>query len=125
MRIKSKDLLAGIAVALGPIFLKLIGSTLKIKILDPDFSEVPEEARTLVFWHGKMLLPLFIHRDQNIAVMISDHRDGEMIAKIIAKFGRLPFNLTIFLTNSSLISFANFCPSIIFVIKQDYRRMPS
>ena len=87
MRIKSKDLVAGIAVALGPILLKLIASTLKIKFLDPDFSKVSVEARIYAFWHGKMLVPMFVHRDQNIAVLISEHRDGEMIAKIITKFG--------------------------------------
>ena len=87
MKIKSKDLVAGIAVALGPILLKLIASTLKIKILDPDFSKGSVEARIYAFWHGKMLVPMFVHRDQNVAVLISEHRDGEMIAKIITKFG--------------------------------------
>ena len=87
MKIKRKDLLAGIAVALGPILLKLLASTLKIKILEPDFSKVSTEARIYAFWHGKMLVPMFVHRDQDVAVLISEHRDGEMIAKIITKFG--------------------------------------
>ncbi len=38
-------------------------------------------------WHGRILLPVFVHRHQNIQVMVSEHRDGEMIARTIRKLG--------------------------------------
>jgi lysophospholipid acyltransferase (LPLAT)-like uncharacterized protein len=41
----------------------------------------------IIVWHGKMLLPIFVHRRQRIAVMISEHRDGEIIAKTIHRLG--------------------------------------
>ncbi len=39
------------------------------------------------FWHGRMLLLAFLHRDQGIAVMVSQHRDGEAIARVAADLG--------------------------------------
>ncbi|MBN1999352.1 lysophospholipid acyltransferase family protein [candidate division KSB1 bacterium] len=41
----------------------------------------------VVLWHGKMLLPMYIHRSQNISVMVSEHRDGEMIARSVHRIG--------------------------------------
>ena len=38
-------------------------------------------------WHGQMLPILWQHRDQGIAILISEHRDGEIIAQVAARFG--------------------------------------
>jgi len=38
-------------------------------------------------WHGKMLLPIFIHRNLGVHAMVSEHRDGEMIALTIHRLG--------------------------------------
>jgi lysophospholipid acyltransferase (LPLAT)-like uncharacterized protein len=40
-----------------------------------------------VFWHGELLALLWHHRAEPIAVMISEHRDGEIIARICERFG--------------------------------------
>lgn len=40
------------------------------------------------FWHGRLLLmPLFRPKGYTMAVMISLHRDGELIARTVAHFG--------------------------------------
>jgi hypothetical protein len=40
-----------------------------------------------VFWHSG-ILPLAMHRrDQGIAVLVSQHHDGELIARLIARLG--------------------------------------
>lgn len=39
------------------------------------------------FWHGTMLPLLWTHRDEGVPVVISEHRDGEIIARIVEKFG--------------------------------------
>ncbi|HET9797294.1 MAG TPA: DUF374 domain-containing protein, partial [Gemmatimonadaceae bacterium] len=39
------------------------------------------------FWHGELLALLWHHRGEPIAVMISEHRDGEIIARICERFG--------------------------------------
>ena len=36
----------------------------------------------LALWHGQMLVPLWHHRGQDIGILISEHRDGEIIARI-------------------------------------------
>lgn len=41
------------------------------------------------FWHARLLPLVFTHRRRSIAVLISRHRDGELIARIIARLGFL------------------------------------
>lgn len=38
-------------------------------------------------WHGQMLPLLWYHRDQGVAVLVSEHRDGEVIAQILQQMG--------------------------------------
>ena len=38
-------------------------------------------------WHGNMLPLLYHHRDQGVAVLISEHSDGEIIARIAESLG--------------------------------------
>jgi lysophospholipid acyltransferase (LPLAT)-like uncharacterized protein len=39
------------------------------------------------FWHGRMLALSFSHRWQKVHVLISQHRDGEFISRIISLLG--------------------------------------
>ena len=39
------------------------------------------------FWHGQMLPLLYQHRDEGVAILISSHRDGEIITRIAHRFG--------------------------------------
>jgi hypothetical protein len=41
------------------------------------------------FWHARLLPLVFTHRRRSIAVLISRHRDGELIARIIRRLGFL------------------------------------
>jgi len=41
----------------------------------------------LVLWHGEMLPLLYYHRNREIAVLVSEHGDGEIIARILRDFG--------------------------------------
>lgn len=41
------------------------------------------------FWHARLLPLVFTHRRRAIAVLISQHRDGELIARIIGRLGFL------------------------------------
>ena len=38
-------------------------------------------------WHGKMLLPIYAHRNENIVAMVSEHGDGEAIARTVERIG--------------------------------------
>ena len=87
MGINKKELIAKLAIMLGPPLLRLIGFTYRINILEPDYSKKGPSARIYVFWHGKMVVPLLIHQGEQARVMISEHRDGEIIARIVEALG--------------------------------------
>jgi lysophospholipid acyltransferase (LPLAT)-like uncharacterized protein len=38
-------------------------------------------------WHGQMLPLLWFHRNQGVAVLVSEHSDGEIIARILEWMG--------------------------------------
>jgi len=40
-----------------------------------------------VFWHGRMLMLPLIYPGKRIHILISDHRDGEIIASVMRRFG--------------------------------------
>jgi lysophospholipid acyltransferase (LPLAT)-like uncharacterized protein len=44
-------------------------------------------AVVLVLWHGEMLPLLYHHRGRQISVLVSEHGDGEIIARILQTFG--------------------------------------
>lgn len=40
----------------------------------------------LVFWHGTMLIPWFIHRQRNFAALVSKSKDGSLLANLLDKW---------------------------------------
>ncbi|NVM01289.1 MAG: tetraacyldisaccharide 4'-kinase [Candidatus Helarchaeota archaeon] len=40
-----------------------------------------------VFWHGEMMIPMMYHTDKGFYVLVSRHRDGEIIARILKGLG--------------------------------------
>jgi lysophospholipid acyltransferase (LPLAT)-like uncharacterized protein len=40
-----------------------------------------------VFWHGQLLSLVHHHRNEGIVVLVSDHKDGEYIARVIHQHG--------------------------------------
>jgi lysophospholipid acyltransferase (LPLAT)-like uncharacterized protein len=38
-------------------------------------------------WHGQLLPLLYHHRNEGVAVLISEHGDGEIIARVATRFG--------------------------------------
>jgi hypothetical protein len=41
----------------------------------------------LALWHGQMLPLLWHHRDGDVRVLVSEHRDGEIITRVLRAFG--------------------------------------
>ena len=47
-----------------------------------------ENARFIyIIWHGRILLPIYLHRYEGITAMVSLHADGEMIAQTLHRLG--------------------------------------
>ncbi len=40
----------------------------------------------LAFWHGTMVIPWFAHRNLNLLAIISQSKDGDLLAKILRKW---------------------------------------
>lgn len=40
-----------------------------------------------IIWHGRILLPIFLHKNEGITVMVSLHADGEMGAQTAHRLG--------------------------------------
>jgi lysophospholipid acyltransferase (LPLAT)-like uncharacterized protein len=58
-------------------------------VADAPVASLRAAGTPLVFtlWHGQMLPLLWYHRDQGVAVLVSEHKDGEIIARILQWMG--------------------------------------
>lgn len=78
------------AARLGPMLVALIGRTWRFERINTEVFEQRRRARQPVifaFWHANMLGLLWQHRREGIAVLISQHADGEIIARICEALG--------------------------------------
>lgn len=78
-----------LAIRAGSWLLKLLGATWRIRVHGWDdyaARHARGEPVVLALWHGQMLSCTYAHK-LPIAVMVSEHRDGEIIAQILAHFG--------------------------------------
>jgi lysophospholipid acyltransferase (LPLAT)-like uncharacterized protein len=70
---------------------RLLGWTWRIRLVNGDkgLGRLRRERRPVVFalWHGDMLPLLYQHRGEGVSVLISEHRDGEMIARVAKSLG--------------------------------------
>jgi lysophospholipid acyltransferase (LPLAT)-like uncharacterized protein len=70
--------------------IRALAATWRIRVLHQGpLDALRAEGAPLVFafWHGQMLPLLYKHRDEGVAILISSHRDGEIIARIGHRFG--------------------------------------
>ena len=78
-------------VRLGVPLVRLLGLTWRIRLINTasGVDRLRRERRAIVFtlWHGDMLPLLFHHRGEGVSVLISEHRDGELIARIAESLG--------------------------------------
>jgi hypothetical protein len=80
----------GPAAVLGAILLRALGATWRIDrrgLAAYEGRLARGERCVFAFWHARLLPLVFTHRGRAIAVLISRHRDGELIARIIERLG--------------------------------------
>jgi hypothetical protein len=78
------------AVRLGLLALRVLASTWRIRATNAEsYQRMRREAKPFVFafWHGEMLPLLWRHRSDGVSVLISLHKDGEIIARICEALG--------------------------------------
>jgi lysophospholipid acyltransferase (LPLAT)-like uncharacterized protein len=79
-----------IAAVAGPVLLRLLYSTWRVQEVNGEKWRALRAAHkpfVLALWHGQMLPLVVRHRDQGVKVLISEHRDGELIARIATGLG--------------------------------------
>ena len=67
------------------ILLRLLASTWNVHWVNPEVTrDINARGSAFIYalWHGQLLPLLWAHRHRDIAVMISEHRDGERIARV-------------------------------------------
>jgi lysophospholipid acyltransferase (LPLAT)-like uncharacterized protein len=77
-------------VRAGTLLIRLLGMTWRVRWLNEEtVGPMRASGRRVIFtlWHGELLPLLWAHRGQGIAVVISEHRDGEIIARIAERLG--------------------------------------
>ena len=80
----------GIISRLGSWVVRLVAVTWRFDVRhDAAVRSARRDHTPLVFsfWHGDMLPLLYHHRNQGVTVMISEHRDGEIIARVAEAMG--------------------------------------
>ncbi|NUO65282.1 MAG: lysophospholipid acyltransferase family protein [Gemmatimonadaceae bacterium] len=74
----------------GALILRALALTWRIHVVNDGGLRAERAAgRAVIFslWHGQMLPLLYQHRGEGVAVLISEHRDGEIVARIAAALG--------------------------------------
>ena len=70
--------------------IRLLGRSMRIRIrgVEP-VDELHRQGRPIIFafWHSRQLMMPLAYRGKGAHVLISQHRDGELIHQIIARFG--------------------------------------
>jgi lysophospholipid acyltransferase (LPLAT)-like uncharacterized protein len=75
---------------IGSGFLHVLGRTWRLRVVNyGPVSELRKAKQGFIFalWHGQLLPLLWFHRDQGALVLISEHRDGEMVARAATSLG--------------------------------------
>ncbi len=75
---------------LGALLVRLLASTWRVRVIgDAGLRGERDAGRPVIItlWHGQMLPLLHRHRGERVAILISEHRDGEIIARIAAALG--------------------------------------
>lgn len=90
MKKQTSGLRYSAAGILGQGFIGSLFLTVRIQTMGEDRLRSFREAGTpviFVFWHGRLLPLIHVHRHQRVVVLVSEHGDGEYITRILERFG--------------------------------------
>jgi lysophospholipid acyltransferase (LPLAT)-like uncharacterized protein len=85
-----RDRALALIVPLGAMVLRLLAWTWRVRMVNPEAVaglRAANEPYVFACWHGQMLPLLWAHRGQGIAILVSEHRDGEIITRIARTIG--------------------------------------
>ncbi len=85
-----KEIVSYVAVKFAWLLVLFLGKISRINIANKVYMRKVRSSGKpfiIVTWHGRMLVPIYIHRNMGIVSMVSEHGDGEMIAQTILRLG--------------------------------------
>lgn len=74
----------------GPHLIRALIGSQKIKFINKNkFEKIEKKYGTVIyaFWHNRMLPLTYTHRDQDVHIIISEHKDGEYISLVTDGLG--------------------------------------
>lgn len=78
------------ALLLGQRLLHILGRTWRFRVVNGEaIRALRKRERAVIFslWHGQLLPLLWYHRNQGVKILISEHRDGEVVARTAQSLG--------------------------------------
>ncbi len=70
--------------------LRLLAATWRVTVKnEAEILRLRKSRQSFIFslWHGQLLPLLWHHRDQGVAILVSEHKDGELIARVASGLG--------------------------------------
>lgn len=67
----------------------LIGKTLRITQYGSDGEFYADGGKPMIYavWHGRMVVPLYCRRNSGVSIIVSEHRDGELVTASVYASG--------------------------------------
>jgi len=71
------------------LIVEAIGKTLSITEYGTDEEFYRDGGRPLIYagWHGRLIIPLFRRRNRGVYILVSEHRDGDIISSSLDSAG--------------------------------------
>jgi lysophospholipid acyltransferase (LPLAT)-like uncharacterized protein len=70
--------------------IRILGRTMRLEVVHPEIPRSFGEKGTptiMVFWHGRLLMMPLGYKGRNLSVLVSPHRDGQMVGRALKRFG--------------------------------------
>jgi len=84
-----RNVLRYIGIQFASTAISVLIKTLRIKVINGEtISKHASEKKNFVsaFWHGSMLIGWYVHRNENAAALVSQSKDGDVLAKILERW---------------------------------------
>ncbi len=84
-----KNVLRFIGIRFASFAIRLLIKTLRIKIVNSDaVTNLVREKKNFIsaFWHGSMMIGWFLNRNGNAAALVSQSKDGDVLASVLKKW---------------------------------------
>lgn len=85
-----RDWKLSLAITVGAGLIRALASTWRFRVTnDASYRTLHAQRQPFIFafWHGQLLPLLWLHRGQGVAIVISSHRDGELVAGVAERLG--------------------------------------